>query len=178
VLALPATRFALLQLPAAALCVACVASALIRRLPGENKQNAALLALGCLCIPWEGAVDVMRAPPGRIERQAYLLASQILPQRSGGCVQVLCGAEGLASSADCAQFRERTFSGALFQAVVPTRRLHVEFEDPRLNMSAYYQEPMTDCIRFELRRDQRLVLGTGPVASHAALSRRSSAASR
>jgi hypothetical protein len=170
VLAFPATRFALLQLPAAALCVACLADALIRSIRGEQRQNAALLALACLCIPWEGTINVMKAPPGRLEHQAYLLASQVLPRNESECVQVLCGAEGLASSAECARFRDHTFSGALFRAVVPARPLHVEFEDARLNMGAYYQQPMHDCVRFELRSDQRLVLLTNSAEPHAALS--------
>ncbi|HKP56437.1 MAG TPA: hypothetical protein VJV78_06950 [Polyangiales bacterium] len=168
VLALPATRFALLQLPAAALCVAWLATALLRGIHGEGKQNAALLALALGLIPWEGTLDVLRSPPGRVERDAFLVAKDALAGRAPDCVRVLCAGEGMANLGDCGAFKEKVFGGMLFHALVPQRSMQVEFEDVRLNMNPYYAH--MECVRFELRPDQSLVPLVEPAASHATLS--------
>jgi hypothetical protein len=168
VLAFPATRFALLQLPAAALCVAWLGGAVVRRVSGEGRQNAALLALACLCIPWEGTFDLLRSPPGQPEQAAYLAAKSVLPGRELDCVRVLCGGEGRANMSQCTAFKDMIFGGALFHAIVPNRAVLIEFEDARLNMSPYYAQ--MECVRFELRRDLQLVPLAEPAASHATLS--------
>ena len=168
ILAFPATRFALLQLPAAALCVAWLGGAVVRRVRGEWRQSAALLALACLCIPWEGTFALLRSPPGQAQREAYLVAKPVLSGRSLDCVRVLCGGEGQANMSECASFRDTIFGGALFRAMLPQRAVLIEFEDARLNMGPYYAQ--MECVRFELQRDLRLVPLAEPAATHATLS--------
>jgi hypothetical protein len=168
VLALPATRFALLQLPAAALSVAWLGGELSRRIRDDGQKAAALLALACLCIPWEGAIELLRSPPGQLQREAFLVAKKVLPGRSLDCVRVLCAGEGMAKLGDCGTFKEKVFGGALFQALVPQHLVQVEFEDARLHMDPYYAQ--MECVRFELRPDLTLVPLAEPAASHATLS--------
>jgi hypothetical protein len=167
VLALPASRFALLQLPAAALCVAWLGSVLDRRIHGESFRNVSLLALACLCIPWEGSFELLRSPPGQLQRAAFVVAKNTLSGRNPDCVRVLCAGEGMANLGECGTFKEKVFGGALFRAVVQ-HEMPVEFEDARLHMDPYYAQ--MECVRFELRPDLTLVPLAEPAASHATLS--------
>ncbi|HKU45214.1 MAG TPA: hypothetical protein VJR89_43945 [Polyangiales bacterium] len=170
VLAFSATRFALVQLPAAALCAAWLAMAVTSRLRSEWQQNVALVAIACALVPWEGALDVVRDPPGRTQREAYLVAKDVLPQQSRACITVVCGTRGLASPADCALFRDEIFGGALFNAIVPERHLEVEFQNALLDVYASSHQALQDCFRFDLRADRSLVPSEEPSASHAVLS--------
>ena len=128
VLALPASRFALLQLPAAALIWAVLLDVARRWLP-PARQAIALIAALTLLTPWVGMVNALRTPRGAVFRDAYHVVARALPPSSSTCVRVFCAGPQLASEEQCAAFRTGTFGGALWRAVVSNRPLAVEFTD-------------------------------------------------
>jgi hypothetical protein len=128
VLALPASRFALLQLPAAVLLWAVILDTAIKALRPQL-QSYALLAAIVLLTPWPRMLHALDAPRGAAFRRAYEVVARDLPASESSCVTIVCDSPELASRPQCEAFRDGTFGGALWRAVVPERWLDIEFTD-------------------------------------------------
>jgi len=128
VLALPASRFALLQLPAAALLWAVLLDAALPYLRPAWHVPALLAAL-CLLTPWLRMLETQRAPRGAAFREAYQVLARELPHSPSLCVRVICDRPQLATRQQCDTFRDGTFGGALLRAVVANRPLTVDFSE-------------------------------------------------
>jgi len=146
VLALPASRFALLQLPAAALLWGVLLEAALPRVRPAI-QSYALLAALILFTPWLRMLHALEAPRGEMFRRAHQVISRELPASASLCVTVICDGPALASSRACETFRSGSFGGALWRAVVPDRLLSVQFTPA----AALVDEPEAlDCLRYYL----------------------------
>lgn len=146
VLALPASRFALLQLPAAVLLWAVLFDTVCKQLR-PALQSTVLLAALVLLTPWSRMLHALDAPRAEPFRRAYQVVSQDLPGSDFNCVSVVCTGPKLASEQQCDTFRAGTFGGALWRSVVPDRPLSVDFIDVSA-MSEGADRP--DCLRYYL----------------------------
>jgi hypothetical protein len=158
VLALPASRFGLVQLPAAGLLFATLLDAALGLAPAQLGSWLTLAALALLT-PWADMLLALRAPRGAIYRDAYAVLARELPESDVACVTVLCDGPELASDAQCEAFKDGTFNGALLRAIVVNQELPVEFRDRRTasNFEATAgSEEAPECVRYYLKPDMTL----------------------
>jgi hypothetical protein len=147
VLAVPASRFALLQLPAAALLWAVLLDFAFTYTSPKLQPALLLLALTVL-VPWPRMLSLLEAPRGTAFRRAYEVLARDLPASDANCVTVVCNASRHA----CADFNHGTRGGALWRAVVPNRTLSVEFSDA----TALDKRASERCLRYYLTTELAL----------------------
>jgi hypothetical protein len=158
VLALPASRFGLVQLPAAGLLFGTLLDSALPRIRPQLRSGLVLAAIALLT-PWPDMLQTLRIPRGAVFRDAYAVLERELPRIEAPCVTVVCDGPELASDAQCDAFKEGTFNGALLRAVVVDLDLPVEFRDRR-SASAFNEAPDSDeqpeCVRYYLKPDLTL----------------------
>jgi hypothetical protein len=170
VLALPATRFALVLLPAAALVLGATSESLLPMLRPAWRTPALLLALALLT-PFQGMRERLERPKGAAYREAHAVATRALQENtSSSCVTVVCNGPGLANASQCARFRDGALKGQLWSSVDPRRYLAVEFSESGSEAFLERVRNVHDCVRFYLQRDLSVSTEPPSNALHASLS--------
>jgi hypothetical protein len=168
VLALPATRFALVLLPPLALLLGAAGEFLLPRLQPAWRTPALLLSL-LLIAPWQGVAERFKHPKGAAYRDAHAIAVRGLRANTlSTCVTIVCNGPGLANASQCAGFRDGAFHSAFWQSVEPDRPLDVDYSESKSVEFLEQVRNVHDCVRFYLRND--LSVSTEPPNSTLAAS--------
>jgi hypothetical protein len=163
VLALPAVRFALALLPAAALLGGVLCDWLLARVPSRWRAAALLCALA-LVPSWQEMLTKLEHPRGAVYRDAHEVIARAYANSQQSCITVVCNGPGLADASQCANFREGAFLSALWESVDPNRHLLLEFSEAGSAAFLERVRNVDDCMRFYLRRD--LTLSTVPLEAN------------